>query len=230
MANSAALVTDAFPRRELGKRARDQRHGRRGRADPRPDPRRLADGFGWQTVFWFNVPIGIVGTIAAACLLVEQGATRSAAGPRRRRQRASTSIGLSGLVTALAFGGIYGWTTPWVIGGFAAFVVAAPAFLWVEAHQPDAAPRPRPVPQPAVRARQPDRAAQRRGTERGPVPPRVLPAGARGYDPVTAGLMLAPLAIGLLVLSPISGALADRYGSRVWPPPGWSSRPSACSG
>ena len=38
--------------------------------------------------------------------------------------------------------------------------------------------------------------------------------GARGYDPVTAGLALAPLAIGLLVLSPISGALADRIGSR----------------
>ena len=38
--------------------------------------------------------------------------------------------------------------------------------------------------------------------------------GARGYDPVTAGLMLAPLALGLLVLSPISGALADRIGSR----------------
>jgi MFS family permease len=38
--------------------------------------------------------------------------------------------------------------------------------------------------------------------------------GARGYDPVTAGLLLAPLAIGLLVLSPISGALADRIGSR----------------
>ena len=36
--------------------------------------------------------------------------------------------------------------------------------------------------------------------------------GARGYDPVTAGLALAPLAVGLLVLSPISGALADRMG------------------
>ena len=39
--------------------------------------------------------------------------------------------------------------------------------------------------------------------------------GARGEDPVTAGLMLAPLAIGLVVLSPISGVLADRYGSRA---------------
>ncbi len=39
--------------------------------------------------------------------------------------------------------------------------------------------------------------------------------GARGEDPVTAGIMLAPLAIGLIVLSPISGILADRYGSRA---------------
>jgi MFS family permease len=39
--------------------------------------------------------------------------------------------------------------------------------------------------------------------------------GARGEDPVTAGIMLAPLAIGLIVLSPISGVLADRYGSRM---------------
>jgi MFS family permease len=39
--------------------------------------------------------------------------------------------------------------------------------------------------------------------------------GARGYDPVTAGILLAPLAIGMLVLSPISGVLADRYGSRL---------------
>ena len=39
--------------------------------------------------------------------------------------------------------------------------------------------------------------------------------GVRGEDPVTAGIELAPLAVGLLVLSPISGILADRYGSRV---------------
>jgi MFS family permease len=38
--------------------------------------------------------------------------------------------------------------------------------------------------------------------------------GAKGDDPVLAGILLAPLAVGLLVLSPISGVLADRYGSR----------------
>jgi MFS family permease len=38
--------------------------------------------------------------------------------------------------------------------------------------------------------------------------------GAKGDDPVTAGILLAPLAAGLLILSPVSGLLADRYGSR----------------
>ena len=39
--------------------------------------------------------------------------------------------------------------------------------------------------------------------------------GVKGDDPVMAGILLAPLAVGLLVLSPISGALADRFGSRL---------------
>ena len=67
-------------------------------------------GFGWQTVFWFNVPIGLIGTAAAATLLVEQG--RRA--PRAGLDLAGSAlylVGLTGLVTALAFGGIYGWTT-----------------------------------------------------------------------------------------------------------------------
>jgi MFS family permease len=39
--------------------------------------------------------------------------------------------------------------------------------------------------------------------------------GVKGDDPVKAGIELAPLAVGMLVLSPVSGALSDRYGSRV---------------
>ena len=39
--------------------------------------------------------------------------------------------------------------------------------------------------------------------------------GVKGEDPVTASINLAPLAIGMLVFSPISGALSDRWGSRL---------------
>jgi MFS family permease len=39
--------------------------------------------------------------------------------------------------------------------------------------------------------------------------------GVKGDDPVLAGLKLAPLAIGMLVASPLAGMWADRRGSRT---------------
>ena len=39
--------------------------------------------------------------------------------------------------------------------------------------------------------------------------------GAQGDDPVTAGIKLAPMAIGMLVASPLAGIWADRHGSRA---------------
>jgi MFS family permease len=39
--------------------------------------------------------------------------------------------------------------------------------------------------------------------------------GAQGDDPITAGIKLAPLALGMLVSSPLAGIWADRRGSRA---------------
>lgn len=38
--------------------------------------------------------------------------------------------------------------------------------------------------------------------------------GLRGYDPLMASILVAPLAIGLVITGPIGGSLSDRYGSR----------------
>jgi MFS family permease len=38
--------------------------------------------------------------------------------------------------------------------------------------------------------------------------------GAQGDDPITAGIKLAPLAVGMLIASPLAGMAADRRGSR----------------
>jgi MFS family permease len=39
--------------------------------------------------------------------------------------------------------------------------------------------------------------------------------GVKGDDPITAGIKLAPLAIGMLISSPLAGIWADRRGSRA---------------
>jgi MFS family permease len=39
--------------------------------------------------------------------------------------------------------------------------------------------------------------------------------GAQGDDPITAGVKLAPMAIGMLIASPLAGLWADRHGSRA---------------
>ena len=213
MANATALVTDAFPRIELGRALGINAMVIGAGAILGPILGGWLTGFGWRTIFWFNVPIGVVGALGAALILVEQA-----------RPEAHVEVdwlgsilyfvGLMGLMMGLAFGGVYGWTTWWVVGGILAFVVALPIFLWVEWRHH--------APLLDLTLFQ-DRlfamgnltgflnAIARNGVLFLLV---FYLQGARGEDPVTAGIMLAPLAVGLIVLSPVSGALADRYGSR----------------
>ncbi len=214
MANSAALVADAFPRGHLGRALGINAMVVGLGLILGPILGGWLTGFGWRYVFWFNVPIGILGTAAAALILVEQV---------RPEGRVSIDwlgsalylVGLLGLMTALAFGGIYGWTTPWVLAGILAFVVAAPALLWVEAHHP------RPLLDLELFRDRLFAMGNLTGFLNGVARNGVLfllvfyLQGAKGDDPVLAGILLAPLALGMLLLSPISGVLADRYGSRV---------------
>jgi MFS family permease len=39
--------------------------------------------------------------------------------------------------------------------------------------------------------------------------------GAQGDDPITAGIKLTPMALGMLIASPLAGIWADRHGSRA---------------
>ncbi len=214
MANSAALVTDAFPRRELGRALGINAMVVGAGLILGPILGGFLTGFGWRTVFWFNVPIGLVGTVAAAWILVEQRA------PSGRRSldllgSALYLVGLTGLMSALAFGGIYGWTTTWVVAGFAAAIVGLPLFVVVESRVAE------PLLDLSLFRIRLFTAGNLTGLLNGVARNGVLfllvfyLQGAKGEDPVEAGIRLAPLAVGLLVLSPIAGILADRFGSRL---------------
>lgn len=214
MANSTALVTDAFPRRELGRALGINAMIIGAGQVLGPILGGWLTSFGWRTVFWFNVPIGVVGTIAAAAKLAEQ--VRPTTGRRFDVPGSLVAIlGLTGLMAGLGFGGIYGWTTWWIVGGFVLFLVALPVFVVFERNRPDPL-----LDLGLFRDRlfaMGNLTSLLNGIARNGVLFLLVfyLQGARGYDPVTAGIMLSPLAVGLLVLSPISGAIADRSGSRL---------------
>ncbi len=213
-ANSSALVTDAFPRRELGRALGINAMVVGAGLIIGPILGGWLTGFGWTWVFWFNVPIGVIGTLSAALILVEQH-------PAQREVSIDwwgSSLYLAALLalmTSLAFGGIYGWTTWWVIGGFALFVVILPVLLLVEARVAT------PLLDLTLFQDRLFALGNFTGLLNGVARYSVLfllvfyLQGVKGADPVTAGIELAPLAIGMLVLSPISGVLSDRYGSRL---------------
>src|SRR5260370_11392801 len=113
VANSSAIVTDAFPRRELGVALGVNMMVLAVGSAIGPVLGGWLTGFGWQWVFWFNVPIGVVATLAGIGVLVEPVR-------QRRRQRIdwggnpSAGGALPGPLLALSRGGIEGWTS-WLV-------------------------------------------------------------------------------------------------------------------
>jgi EmrB/QacA subfamily drug resistance transporter len=132
IANSAALVTAAFPRRLLGQGLGIYMASFSLAQMLGPTVGGLVTTeFGWRWTLLLNVPIGVV------CLLwglrVMARAPRS--GEPLRLDPAGNMLvvlGLGGLLTALSLGGTTGWTDPVVLAGTLAFLVALPVFLFVE--------------------------------------------------------------------------------------------------
>ncbi len=214
MANSSAIVTDAFPRKQLGLALGTNMIVAAVGMILGTILGGVLTTFGWQWVFWFNVPFSIVGTVWAFLILREQAQLD-------RNQRfdivgtLTYLVAITGLLIALTIGGIQGWGQPMVIGGFIAAAIFLPVFIVAE-----------------LRVRQPmlDLSLFRGRLFAMGNLSAFLNALARmavtfifvfyfqgpeQKDPLTAGILLTPLAIGMLILSPISGYLSDRYGSRL---------------
>src|SRR5438067_4363337 len=130
-ANAAALVTDAFPRRELGLAMGTNTMVAAVGLVIGPVLGGALVAIAWPWVFWFNVPLGLLGSAWAYLVLHEI----SGRDKERGLDLVGTMtyvIGLTGLVLALSKGGLTGWNDPLVIGGFAAAVVFLPIFVLIE--------------------------------------------------------------------------------------------------
>ena len=228
MANSAAILTDAFPANKRGMALGvNQIAGISGQFVGLLLGGALA-ALNWRLVFWVNVPIGVFGTIWAYKSLREIATTRRA--PIDWIGNVMFAGGLSALLVAITYGirpyggHATGWTNPWIIGGLAGGVAMLIAFCIFETKIAE------PMFQMAlfkIRAFATGNAASLLGSiARGGLQFMLVIwlAGIwlplHGYDfsvtPLWAGIYMLPLTAGFLVAGPISGTLSDRYGPRLF--------------
>ncbi|NUR88213.1 MAG: MFS transporter, partial [Nonomuraea sp.] len=127
LANSSAILTDAFPPARLGRGMAVYMAiiSAGGLVGPSFGGF-LAGAAGWQWVFWFNVPVGVVAIVWGAVTL-----RPVAPGARERLDVTGILLlfcWLGGLLLALSQAGALGWSNPWVVAGALAFLAGLPVF------------------------------------------------------------------------------------------------------
>jgi MFS family permease len=228
MANSAAIITDAFPARQRGMALGVNMVAAIAGSFIGLVLGGLLAEWNWRSIFWVNVPIGLIGTVWAYRSLHDTGVRRPA--KMDWWGNITFAVGLIALLAGITYGiqpyggHTMGWTNPWVllglIGGAAMLVV----FCLVETK----------VAEPMFPLKLFRNAAFAGGNAatllgsiaRGGLQFMLiiwlqgiwLPLHGYNYadTPLWAGIYLLPLTVGFLAAGPISGALSDRYGSRLF--------------
>ena len=226
LANSAPILTDAFPQNQ------------RGLALGINSVAAIAGAFiglvlggllapvEWHLVFLVSVPFGIFGTVWARVKLRERG-----------ERHATTidwwgnvtfAVGLVAVLVAITYGiepyggDTMGWTNPKVLAGLIGGVVLLGAFVVVERH----------VPRPMFNMG----LFRIRAFSAGNLATLLASIGRgglmfiliiwlqgiwlpqHGYSfsvtPLWAGIYMLPLTVGFLIAGPLSGILSDRFGAR----------------
>ncbi len=173
----------------------------------------LVEHISWQSIFYVNVPVGIIG-FALTLFVVRESKDVS----RSRRVDppglVTGTAGLFFLVYALIEGNARGWTDGLIIASFALSAVVLTTFFVIESR------RESPM-LPLSFFRIPTFAAAN------VVAAAVFFAlfgsvffltlylqNVQGYSPVGAGLRLFVFSVVILLVAPVAGRLSDRFGSR----------------
>jgi MFS family permease len=228
MANSAAILTDAFPANQRGMALGvNQIAGISGQFVGLLLGGVLA-AWDWRAVFWVNVPIGVFGTIWAYLSLHEVSTTQKARIDWWGNITFALGAGL--LLVAITYGiqpyggSPTGWGNPLVLGGLAAGVVFLVVFCYIETKITDPMFQMRLF---KIRAFAFGNLASLLGAiARGGLQFMLviwlagiwLPLHGYNYidTPLWAGIYMLPLTAGFLIAGPISGWLSDRYGQRLF--------------
>ncbi|TGE31696.1 MFS transporter [Desulfosporosinus sp. Sb-LF] len=214
LAVSTPMVADAFPREELGKALGINGMILSVGSVVGPILGGALISIGWRWIFYINLPIGVFGAIWAWMQLREVEML-----PQKQKfdwlGTLLFTIGMLSLLVALTFGGFKGWLNLSTLVLFALAIIFMAAFVYIENK----------VDQPMLdlslfRNRMLTFAFSSNllnGIARGAITFLLVFyfQGIKGFDPVVAGILLAPFAISMMIMAPISGRLSDRYGSRM---------------
>ena len=178
-ANAAAIVTDAFPREQLGVAMGTNTMVAAVGLVIGPVLGGALVDISWHWVFWFNVPFALLGSLWAFSILREitgrgEDTTFDAAGTL------TFLLGLTGLVLGISKGGIEGWHGAVVFGGLIAAVDLPAAVRRDRAPSPVADARSHDLQQPPVQCGLGCRLPQRSVALRADVRVRLLLPGRAG--------------------------------------------------
>src|SRR5438067_4047143 len=213
-ANAAALVTDAFPREQLGLAMGANTMVAAVGLVLGPVLGGALVSISWPWVFWFNVPLALAGAGWGALVLHELAKPDAVRGYDVLGTSAFL-LGLTGLVLGVSRGGLSGWDDPVVIAGLAAALTLLPAWVLIESRSRA------PMLDTTIFRNRLFAAASAAAFINGLARFALMFLfvfyfqGAQGDSPITAGIKLMPLALGMLIASPIAGVYADRHGSRA---------------
>jgi EmrB/QacA subfamily drug resistance transporter len=214
MVNSVAILTEVFPPNERGRAMgiNGITWAVGGVLGPVLGGLILNAG-SWRWIFFINIPIGILGALWGYLALRE--ITRRDTGERFDPTGAvAFSIGLVSILLALTMGIQYSWFSPPILILFATCVVFLAFFFWWESRSKN----------PML-----DLSLFQDRVYNFSVLAALLQSlgmfavnflivfylqAVRGFDPLTAALLLIPLPLVSSVVAPISGIVADRIGAR----------------
>ncbi len=226
MANSAAILTDAFPAERRGFALGTNQIAALAGMFIGLVAGGLLAAWDWRAVFWINVPVGVFGTVWAYMMLRDNGV--------RRRSKIdwwgniTFALGLGSILVGTTYGiqpyhgNSMGWESPVVLGELIGGAALLMVFLIIETR----------IAEPMfhlglfkIRAFTAGNVAGLLvSIARGGIQFMLiiwlqgiwLPLHGYSYDqtPLWAGIFLLPMTAGFLVAGPISGIVSDKFGSR----------------